>query len=163
METLIKIFGEGKDLNFQQMCCRGFVIFIIAWLLIRLSGRRSFGLGRPLDNIIVILLGAILSRAVAGASPFIPTIGACLVIVLMHRLCAKISIHNRRFSSIVNGDNIILYKDGAFNKENMDKCLVRKEDLEETVRLRASTDDLENIRSISMEKNGELSAVKKEE
>src|ERR1700744_867673 len=86
METLIKIFGTGKDLDTLQMCARGFVVFISAFVIIRISGRRSFGLRTPLDNIITILLGAILSRAVVGASPFVPVLLVCLLIAGMHRL-----------------------------------------------------------------------------
>ncbi|NNU33298.1 hypothetical protein HK413_02345 [Mucilaginibacter sp. S1162] len=47
MEILLKIFGEGKDLSALQMSCRGIVVFIIALALIRLSGRRSFGIRTP--------------------------------------------------------------------------------------------------------------------
>jgi len=48
---LIEMFGQGKDLNTLQMSCRGIVVFFIALLLIRISGRRSFGMHTPLDNI----------------------------------------------------------------------------------------------------------------
>jgi len=86
MELLLKIFGESKDLNALQMSSRGVVIFIIAFLLIRISGRRSFGVRTPLDNIITISLGAIMSRAVVGASAFVPVIVCCFVIVFLHRV-----------------------------------------------------------------------------
>jgi len=55
MELLIKIFGEGKDLDALQMSSRGIVMFFIALVLIRLSGRRSFGVRTPLDNMWVSL------------------------------------------------------------------------------------------------------------
>jgi len=58
------------------MCRLAAVVFILAYLLICVSGRRSFALRSPLDNIIVILLGAVFSRAVVGASPFLPAMAA---------------------------------------------------------------------------------------
>jgi uncharacterized membrane protein YcaP (DUF421 family) len=160
-DTLIKIFGEGKDLGVGNMCARAFVIFILAWLFIRISGRRSFGLKRPLDNIIVVLLGSVLGRAITGSSPFIPTVAGCLVIVVMHRLLSLISIYNRTFSAIVNGKKILLFKDGVFNKRNMVRSLVHEEDVQEQVRLKALTDSMDKIEAVHMEKNGEISSIKK--
>jgi len=52
------------------MAARSVVVFVITLLLLRISGRRSFGLRTPLDNIISIILAAVLSRAIVGASPF---------------------------------------------------------------------------------------------
>lgn len=162
MEILLKIFGDGKELNMLQMCSRGIAIFIIALVLIRIAGRRAFGQKKPLDNIIVILLGAILSRSVTGASPFIPTVAACLVIVLMHRIFAWFSVRNRKFSSLVNGDKILIYKDGSLNNCNLRKALINKDDLLEQVRLQANVNSMDEIEMIYMEKTGELSAVKKQ-
>jgi uncharacterized membrane protein YcaP (DUF421 family) len=161
MELLLKIFGEGKDLNVLQMSCRGVVIFITAFLLIRISGRRSFGIRTPLDNIITISLGAIMSRAVVGASPFVPVIACCLVIVLMHRAFGWLIVHHRAFGRFVEGDKIPLFEQGKFIDKQMERGLVCKEDIMQGVRKAALTEDMERIEKVYMERNGEISAIKK--
>ncbi len=163
MDLLIKIFGEGKDLNTLQMVCRGIVVFLITLVLIRISGRRSFGIRTPLDNIVLILLGSILSRAVVGASPFVPTIATCTAMVLIHRLLGWIIAHNKPFGKLVEGERILLFKNGQFIKENMDKALVCEQDVMQGVRKSALTESLDRIDAIYMERNGEISAIKKEE
>src|SRR5690242_20328750 len=104
MDLISQLFGEGKELTALQMSMRGIVIFVIALLLIRISGRRSFGLSAPFDNIITILLGAVLSRAVVGASPFWPVVVCCLVIVLLHRLLGLLVSKSERFASLIEGN-----------------------------------------------------------
>lgn len=162
MELLVKIFGEGKDLSVLQMSCRGIVVFIIALALIRLSGRRSFGIHTPLDNIISISLGAILSRAIVGASAFLPIIVCCFVIVSLHRAFGWLVINNKAFGSFIEGDKILLFKDGAFIKENMQKGLLCEEDTMQGVRKSATTEDMSLIDKVYMERNGEISAIKKQ-
>jgi uncharacterized membrane protein YcaP (DUF421 family) len=161
MHILIYIFGEGKDLTTAQMCCRGVVVFFIALLLIRVSGRRSFGVHSPLDNIITIALGAVLSRAIVGASDFVPVIVTCTVIVLLHRFVGWLIAHSRMIEMAVEGNKILLFENGQFIDAHMRKALVCKEDVMQSVRKSALTEDLEKIEKIYMEKNGEVSAIKK--
>src|SRR6202000_2248848 len=104
MEIFIKLFGQGKDLNALQMSDRGIAVFFIALILIRISGRRSFGVRTPLDNIITILLGAILSRAVVGASDFVPVMICCFVIVSLHRLFGWLIARSPDFSRWIEGN-----------------------------------------------------------
>jgi len=163
MEILTDIFGEGKDLTTLQMCCRGIVIFIISWLLIRISGRRSFGLRTPLDNIIVILLGTLLGRAVVGVSPFMPIVAVSTVIVLLHRFFAWLISRSPKASKMFEGQKILLFQDGRFDQNNMNRGLVCKEDIMQGVRKSALTDDLDKIDRVYMERNGEISPLKKEE
>jgi len=161
MEILLKIFGEGKDLNALQMSCRGIVIFFVALVLIRISGRRSFGVRSPLDNIITISLGAIMSRAVVGASDFVPVIVCCFVIVLMHRSIGWLIASYKGFGRFIEGEKILLFKNGSFLKENMKRALVCEEDLMQGVRKSALTEDMEKIDKVFMERNGDISAIRK--
>jgi uncharacterized membrane protein YcaP (DUF421 family) len=161
MELLIKIFGEGKDLNALQMSSRGVVMFFIALILIRISGRRSFGVRTPLDNIITISLGAVMSRAVVGASAFVPVVVCSLVIVLLHRLFGWLISHSRKFGRIMEGDKIVLFENGHFLDEHLKKGLVCREDVMQGVRKSALTEDMTKIDKVYMERNGEISALKK--
>lgn len=161
MELLLKIFGEGKDLNALQMSSRGIVMFFIALVLIRLSGRRSFGVRSPLDNIITISLGAIMSRAVVGVSDFVPVIVCCFVIVLMHRLFGWLIANNKPFGKVIEGQKILLFDKGHFLDENRKKALVCQEDIMQGVRKSALTEDMEKIDKVYMERNGDISAVRK--
>ncbi|HTD98500.1 MAG TPA: YetF domain-containing protein [Mucilaginibacter sp.] len=161
METLITLFGQGKDLNALQMSCRGIVVFIIALALIRISGRRSFGVRSPLDNIISISLGAVLSRAIVGASDFLPVIVTCFVIVLIHRLVGWLIAVSKPFGRFIEGEKILLFQDGVFLKEHMKKALVCQEDLMQGVRKSALTENMDLIQKVYMERNGEISAIRK--
>ncbi len=161
MNLLHEFWGSGTSLNVLQMVCRGIAVFVLALVLIRISGRRSFGLGSPLDNIIVILLGAVLSRAVVGASPFIPVAATSTVIVLLHRILSWYKSKNSPLSRLLEGDKIILFEKGNFIPSNMRRALLNKEDILQEVRKTALTDDLSTVKIIFIERSGEISVVKK--
>ena len=163
MEIITLLFGEGKDLNTLNMCARAVVVFALALILIRISGRRSFGVKTALDNIIVVLLGAVLSRTVTGASPFVPTVAASLALVLIHRVIGWGLVRSKAFSKFIEGEKIILYTAGQFIEENMEKGLVCKEDIMQGLRKTMHTEDLTRIETVYIERNGEISAVEKKQ
>jgi uncharacterized membrane protein YcaP (DUF421 family) len=163
MDIILKLFGEGKDLNILQMCMRALVVFFLALILIRLTGRRSFGMKMPFDNVITILLGAILSRAVAGASPFWPTIAASAVLALLHRILAWLAIKSDNFGKLVKGEPRILFVEGTYKKEEMNRFQITDKDIIEEVRVTANIDDMDKIKSVYVERSGELGVIKKEE
>jgi uncharacterized membrane protein YcaP (DUF421 family) len=155
-------FGHGTDLNILQMCTRAFVMFFITLGIIRLSGRRTFGIKTPFDTIMSIMLGAVLSRAVIGASPFIPTVFAGLVLAVIHRLLAIASLYSEKLSVMIKGKEQSLFKNGRMNKSNLEKTAITKGDLMEGVRLNGNVYTLDDIEEVIMERTGELSVIKKE-
>jgi uncharacterized membrane protein YcaP (DUF421 family) len=91
----------------------------------------------------------------------VPVVIASLLIVLIHRAFGWLIVHSKFFANLIEGKKILLFKDGDFIKANMDKALVCEEDIMQGVRKSALTNDLNKIEEIYIERNGEISAVKK--
>jgi uncharacterized membrane protein YcaP (DUF421 family) len=162
METITQLFGEGENQTVLQMSFRAVVIFIITLILLRIAGRRSFGMKSPFDNIIVILLGAILSRALVGASEFVPTVASAAVIAVLHRLGAWVGALNLRFGALIKGQKIVLFDKGKLERENMRRALISESDLYASLRNNMNVESFDSIASAYMENNGQISFVRKE-
>jgi uncharacterized membrane protein YcaP (DUF421 family) len=159
MRFLMLFFGEGPDLNAWQMSARAVLIFFIALVFIRISGRRSFGLHSPFDSCTTVLLGAILSRAVIGASPFLATVSAAAVLVILHRLIALASVHWGWFEKAVTGEEVLLVRNGKVDEDALKKALITHKDLDEAVRRKTGDEDLAKVEKVMLERNGDLTVV----
>jgi uncharacterized membrane protein YcaP (DUF421 family) len=162
MDTIAILFGEGKDLNALQMGMRAIVVFIIALILIRVSGRRSFGQRSAFDYVVAILLGATLSRAIVGASPFVATVVASAVIVVLHRLLAWACMYSRALERFVVGAEREVFRDGAFNTREMTRALVTATDIQESVRQTVGSHTMSDVAAAVLERNGEISVIRKD-
>nr|WP_106313776.1 YetF domain-containing protein [Paraburkholderia sp. BL18I3N2] len=161
MEAILLLFGQGRTLDPLQMAMRAIVVFLIALVLIRISGRRSFGQRSPFDSVVVILLGATLSRAIVGASPFIATVGASLVIVISHRALAWACMRSRALERLVGGVEREVFSNGEFNAREMDAALISRTDVQESVRQKIGSRSMENVAAAILERNGEVSVIRK--
>ncbi|CAB3781881.1 hypothetical protein LMG28614_01307 [Paraburkholderia ultramafica] len=156
--AIFVLFGEGRNLDPLQMAMRSIAVFLIALVLIRVSGRRSFGQRLPFDSVLVILLGATLSRAIVGASPFVATLVASFAIVACWRgpACARAgssgwwAASNARCSATV----------GAFNAREMDAPLITRTDVHESVRQKTGSRSLDNVTAAILERNGDVSVIR---
>jgi uncharacterized membrane protein YcaP (DUF421 family) len=161
MQTIYELFGQGDHLTALQMSLRAIVVFFIALMLIRFTGMRVFGIETAFDTCIIIMLGAVLARAMIGASPFVSTIIASAALVTIHKIIAYISVNNQTVSHLVKGIPHSLYKDGKLNDKNLRKCLLSFGDIMEEVRLRLNQNSLENVDEIFMERTGKISVIEK--
>jgi len=161
MEIVETLFGSGSDLNPLQMSMRTVAVFLLTLIFIRASGRRSFGQRRPFDACTTVLLGAVLSRAVVGASPFWATMAAGATLVLLHRAIAMASLQWEWFETLVSGDKLELAdRSGRIPKE-MRKGLITKRDLDEAVRKKTG-DEGARIERAVLERDGEITVKPKE-
>jgi len=159
--NITDIFGSGEDLSPTQMAVRAFVMFFIALMLIRLAGMRVFGIKTAFDNILVIMLGAILSRGIVGASPFFSTVAAAAAMIVVHKFLAWLAMKHEWVGKIVKGYRHSLYHDGEMREDNLRRTAVSKDDLMEGVRLEINKNSLDEVEQIFLEKTGEISVVKK--
>jgi uncharacterized membrane protein YcaP (DUF421 family) len=157
------IWGEGDQLNWLQMSVRAFIMFIIALTLIRLGGLRLFSKKSAFDNVIVIMLGAVLARGIVGASPFFSTVGASCVMIIVHRLLAWISVKSDPMCKVLQGKHIMLFRNGKILWENMKKVTISEHELMASLRLETKKDSFDDIDIAYLETNGRISFILKKE
>ena len=155
MDFVETLFGSSGDLNVIQMSLRAASVFVLTLSMIRVSGRRSFGQHRPFDACTTVLLGAVLSRAVVGASPFWATMAAGATIVLLHRLIAMASLRWPRFETLISGDKRELVAAKVRSAEEMRRGLVTERDLDEAVRKKTG-DEVSPIDRAVLERDGTI-------
>jgi len=159
--NISEIFGSGEELSPLQMAARAFVMFFIALTLIRIAGMRVFGIKTAFDNIIIIMLGAILSRGVVGSSPFFSTVAAAAAMIIVHKILAWLAMKQVWVGKIVKGYRRSLYHNGVMREENLRKTSISEDDLMEGVRREINKNSLDEVEQIYIEKTGEISVVKK--
>ncbi len=162
MKFLNEWWGINQNISPFEIAARSAVMFLIALLLMRITGMRPFGKGEPFDQIIAFLIGGILSRGVVGATPFFATIISMVVIVIIHKVLAKLSIYNKTFGAAVKGKKLLLYSDGVFIRKNMNNVDITENDILEDLRLEVQLASLDSIAEVYMERTGKISFVKKE-
>jgi len=152
-------FGEDTALDVAQMAARALVVFFLALGLIRLAGRRSFAQHSPFDACMTVLLGAVLSRAVVGASPFVATAVAATALALLHRAVALASVWWPRFERFVNGPERVLWREGRSAPDAMAWGLVNQRDLDEAVRREVGDRGMEAVDRVILERDGRITVI----
>lgn len=162
MKFLNEWWGINENISPLEIAARSAVMFVVALLLMRMAGMRPFGKGEPFDNIISFLIGGILSRGVVGATPFFSTVASMVVIIIIHKILAKLSIYSKWFGSKVKGEKVLLFSNGVFIKKNMDSANITEHDILEDLRLEVQLGSLEKIEEVYTERSGKISFIKKE-
>ena len=154
-DLVTTLFGDGTELNPLQMALRAAAVFVLTLAMIRIAGRRSLGQHRTFDTCTIVLIGAVLSRGVVGASPFWSTMAAGATIVLLHRLVAVASLHWAWFEALVSGDKRELVRDRRRDQDEMRKGLITDRDLDEAVR-KKSGDEASPLERAVLERDGSI-------
>ena len=152
------IFGHGRDLSALQMAARSLALFFIAIALVRIGGMRAFSRKSSFDIIILVNLGAVMSRAIYGASPAAPILAASLVLVVVHRVVAIIAARVPHIERLVKGRAEVVYREGVLADRVMSRAGISRADLEEAVR-KAHHRSLAEVHEIQLEASGDLNVV----
>lgn len=151
---------DEKDLSFWQMALRAIVIYISAILMVRIGDKRFLGKTTAFDFLLGVIIGSVLSRAVNGGAPLIPSITAAAVLVLVHFLFASIAFKSRFFGKMIKGKSRVLIEDGKINWDNMKTSHITKHDLQSEVR-QSGFIKLEDVEYACLERNGQISIILK--
>jgi uncharacterized membrane protein YcaP (DUF421 family) len=150
---------EGKDLSACHMSWRAVAVFVVSITLIRLGNKRFMGKSTALDVLLGIVFGSVVSRAITGNAPFLPTRAAALVLVLLHWALAAVAFRSEAFGALVKGRDVVLVRDGRIRPGAMRRAHITEEDLREALRGEGEQPDIDKIEAAHLERNGEISII----
>lgn len=157
-----QVVGKGgADLEFGQVLLRALIIYLVALAIIRLGKKRLLGQNTAFDVILGVVVGSMFSRTIHSAVPFLGSIVAALLLVGLHGLFAFMAVRLKGFGSVVKGHPSALVKNGQIDWDAMRSHDITEEDLKESMRLKLNSEDLSQVQSAVLERNGSVGFVTK--
>jgi uncharacterized membrane protein YcaP (DUF421 family) len=160
---IVRVLGidlHPEKLVFSQLILRAVIIFFVALVLMRFGHKRSLARKTAFDTAFVIIIGAVLARAINGSAPFFQTIGISLLLVLLHRLLGLLAYRWPAFEDLIKGTPDVLLREGEMLPQAMRHHDVSRGDLEEDLHL-CGHDSVKEIAVARLERSGDISFVEK--
>lgn len=151
---------DAEHLSAWQMVLRAALVYPIGIAFVRAADKRFIGKFTAFDVILGIMIGSVLSRAITGNSPFLPTVAAALALVVLHSLFASLSFHSSWFGEVVKGRSRTLVRDGTIQWDAMRKSHMSELDLMGALRENGGTEDLGEVKVARLERSGNISVIK---
>ena len=142
---------------------RGTILYLALVLLLRFALSREKGQLGATDLLVLVLLGDASQNAMAGSYSSIGD-GLLLIATLVFWSYALnwLSFHVRWIERILTPRRLTLVRDGRMLRHNMRKELITDEELMSQIRLQG-VDDLSGVREASMEADGRISVITRDD
>lgn len=158
VQRLLGLGLDVGDVGSVQMALRAIAIYAVMLVLVRLASKRFLSKASAFDVIVAIMLGSIMSRAINGSAPFLPTIVASAALLALHWLFATVAAHTP-FGTLVKGEPRLLIKDGEIQEDGLREAKLSENDLKSALRLQAGDPDPSRIKQAYLERSGKISIV----
>ncbi len=145
-----------------EFALRGAVCYVALLILLRLTGKRTFGEMSPFDIVVLIVVGGMLRPAVTGddhsmIGPFI----SIAAILLLDKVLAKLSALSPRVDRLMEGRPVLLAKDGALRRGVLLRHSVSEAALDRELRAHG-IHALDETQAVYLEANGRVSVLKRQ-
>ena len=151
------IFGD----KMITVILRTAIIFIFVTLAIRIMGKRQIGDMQPNELVITILLSEIAAIPLQDTTqPLLNGIIAILVLVVLEVLISVLALKSNLVRKIMNGQSVVIIKNGVIDQSAMKKVRMTVLDLIEQLRIQ-NVFDISTVAFAVLEVNGELSVLLK--
>jgi uncharacterized membrane protein YcaP (DUF421 family) len=159
LRSLLDLSVDPADADASSMALRTVIIYAFTLAIVRLGSRRLLSRPSAFDVIVAIMVGSIMSRAINGSAPFVPTLIAGAMLLVMHWALAASAFHVHWISAMVKGRRIPLIRDGKVLQDGVRRAQVSEDDLAEALRLKIQDEEVSKVAAAYMERSGEISVI----
>ncbi len=150
------------SLPWWEFILRGVIVYCALLVLVRISGKRTVGQFTPFDLLVIMLLSESVSNSLSGGDDSVAggLLIACTLIVLNISI-AYLSSRSRKIAAIIDGECVLLGRDGKVFKDVLKKCRIAEGDVDEA--LREADVELSDARCIFLEADGTITVLEKKD
>jgi uncharacterized membrane protein YcaP (DUF421 family) len=150
------------SLPWWEFILRGVIVYCALLVLVRISGKRTVGQFTPFDLLVIMLLSESVSNSLSGGDDSVAggLLIACTLIVLNISI-AYLSSRSRKIAAIIDGECVLLGRDGKVFKDVLRKCRIAEGDVDEA--LREADVELSDARCIFLEADGTITVLEKKD
>lgn len=141
---------------------RACAVYVLVMVLVRVSGKRAVGQFTPFDLVLLILIGNAVQNGINGGDNSLT--GAVIMattLIALNYLVAWQTSRNRMVERWVEGEPVVLARDGKVFRQVLRRELVSHDDFAEALRMN-NIDDVGDVRLALLETNGRISVIPRE-
>lgn len=141
---------------------RAAAVYLLVLVLVRISGKRAVGQFTPFDLVLLILIGNAVQNGLNGGDNSLTgaaVLAGCLI--ALNHFTAFLSARLPWARRLIEGDPVVLARDGHIFRDVLRRELVSKADFNEAMR-EAGCSEPEHIRLAILETNGHISIALKD-
>ena len=140
---------------------RACAIYLLVMVLVRVSGKRAVGQFTPFDLVLLILIGNAVQNGINGGDNSLT--GAAIMattLIALNYGVAFVTSRSRKVEKFVEGEPVVLARNGKLFDGVLRRELVSREDFREALRMNG-VEDVSEVELALLETNGSISVVKK--
>jgi len=156
MEELF--FRDWKSIKEVALC--SLCGFLIVFIILRLSGKRTMSKLSPFDFIVTVTLGSTLSSMILLKVTLAEGAVALSIIIVMQYFMAWLARSSGTLEKIINCQPSLLFYDGKFLEQTMKAEGITRNEILAEIRL-YRLESMDSVKAVVLELNGAISVVKK--
>jgi uncharacterized membrane protein YcaP (DUF421 family) len=137
------------------------VMYVVALILIRISGKQSVSELSTMDFVVATILGDAFDTVIFAEAPIIQGVVYFTTVTLIHLIVRFAASRSLWFHHLTASPPTTMIRDGMIVKEGLRSERMRVETVLEEMRLKGE-DRLEEVKEARLEENGQLSLLRKD-
>jgi uncharacterized membrane protein YcaP (DUF421 family) len=143
-----------------EFILRAGVVYLALLAMVRVSGKRTVGQFTPFDLVVVMLLSEAVSGSINAQDASLPGgLLAAATLVTLDVLIAIGTARNRRFGAVMQGNPVLVGRDGVIYEDVLKRERVPRGDVEKA--LRDADCEVEDMRMAILEADGNINIMKR--
>ena len=144
-----------------NMLIRGLIIYVTVIFAVRLMGKRQIGELQPAELVVTVLLSQVASMPFESLEvPLLSILSIVFMLIALEIICSVIGMKTKSFRNLVQGNPILIIKDGKIDQKELKNVRYSVEDLLEALRLK-DIFDVSQVQYAYIETNGSISVLLK--